>query len=179
MITQVFEAAVPIAELLEHPRNPRRGDVPGIAESIQRNGFFRPLIVQRSTKHILAGNHRMVAARACGLTELPVFWVDVDDATALKILLVDNAVSDFGGYDPVKEAELLAACDLDPEGIAGTGYSAADLQAITDRALGVSDQTGELAKTQWIVIADCKDGSARAALQVELAAKGYKCKAMR
>lgn len=176
---QVFEAAVEIASLVEYPGNPRRGDVPAIAESIQANGFFRPLVAQRSTRRVLAGNHRMIAARACGMTTLPVWWVECDDETARKVLFLDNAVADAGGYDAEKEAELLALCDLDPAGIRGTGYSPADLQAITDRALGAVDQSGELGRARWWVIAELPGPDARAALHAELAVKGYGCKPMR
>lgn len=65
---------VPIDAIQPHPSNPRQGDVGAIVESIKANGFYRPLIVQRSTSYILAGNHSWQAARELGLVKVPVTW---------------------------------------------------------------------------------------------------------
>jgi hypothetical protein len=117
---------VPTSRLKHHPRNPRRGDVDRIAESMDVNGVFGALVVQRSTCHVLAGNHRLKAARKLGIETLPVTWVDVDDATAHRILLADNRTSDLGSYDDTQLAELLQALDNDG-GLLGTGYDGDDL----------------------------------------------------
>ena len=120
---------VPTSRLKHHPRNPRRGDVDRIAESMDVNGVFGALVVQRSTCHVLAGNHRLKAARKLGIETLPVTWVDVDDATAHRILLADNRTSDLGSYDDTQLAELLQALDNDG-GLLGTGYTGDDLAAL-------------------------------------------------
>ena len=62
-----FEERVPLASLKRHPDNPRRGDVKAIALSINKNGFYGAVIVQRSTRYILAGNHRADADLGEGL----------------------------------------------------------------------------------------------------------------
>ena len=54
---QAYELVAPRA-LRPHPRNPRRGDVDAIEESIAENGFYGCVVAQRSTGYILAGNHR-------------------------------------------------------------------------------------------------------------------------
>jgi hypothetical protein len=120
---------VPTSRLKHHPRNPRRGDVDRIAESMDVNGVFGALVVQRSTCHVLAGNHRLKAARKLGIPTLPVTWVDVDDATAHRILLADNRTSDLGSYDDTQLAELLQALEHDG-GLLGTGYTGDDLAAL-------------------------------------------------
>ncbi len=48
-------------DLITHPKNPRKGNVDLIIESIEENGFYGALIVQKSTGYILTGNHRFVA----------------------------------------------------------------------------------------------------------------------
>jgi hypothetical protein len=91
---------VPIGSLKPHPRNPRRGDVGAIQASIGHHGFYGAVVAQRSTRRILAGNHRWLAAQAAGLTEVPVAWVDVDDeqtqrrcrAIELEPIYVDVAI---------------------------------------------------------------------------------------
>ena len=90
---------VAAGKLACHPDNPRRGDVDSIRESISANGFYGALVVQRSTGHILAGNHRFMAAQAEGLEKFPVIYVDVDDDEAKYILVVDNRSSDKAEND--------------------------------------------------------------------------------
>lgn len=85
--------------LIEHPRNINQGDMTKIAESVEANGFWGGLVAQKSTGHVLVGNHRLRAAKEAGIVELPVFWVDVDDDHALRILLADNRIAEFGKRD--------------------------------------------------------------------------------
>lgn len=104
--------------LKEHPKNPKKGDEELIDESIEENGWYGAVTVQRSTGYIIAGNHRYRVAKRKGAKELPVIWKDVDDETALKILLVDNKSSDAGDYDEALLEELLDGL----ENLKGTGY---------------------------------------------------------
>jgi len=112
----------PTANLTPHPRNPRQGDVGAIHESIQENGFYGALVVQRSTGHVLVGNHRLRAAVQAGAESVPAMFVDVDDATALRILLADNRTNDLASYDEAELAALLQGIMADAGTLAGTGY---------------------------------------------------------
>ena len=120
---------VPIGTLKHHPKNPRKGDVKSITESIEHNGFYGVVVAQKSTGYVLAGNHRMMAAKAAGLDSLPVAYVDVDDATALKILLADNRTNDLATYDNKELAELLADVS-NTIGLDGTGFDEAFLDGL-------------------------------------------------
>ena len=62
-----------------HPKNARKGNVEKIVESIRANGFYNPLIVQRSTGFILAGNHRYLASLELGMKTVPVVFIECDD----------------------------------------------------------------------------------------------------
>ena len=84
---------VDVSLLRPWDRNPNNGDVDLIVESIRTNGVFTPVVAQRSTGVILAGNHRYAALMELGETRVPVVWVDVDDAKATRIALVDNRSS--------------------------------------------------------------------------------------
>lgn len=120
---------VGIESVRPHPKNPRQGDVGAISESIEANGFYGAIVVQRSTGFVLAGNHRLMAARAQGLSEVPCVWVDVDDERAVKILLADNRTNDLASYNDSVLAELLA--DLaNTSDLTGTGYDGDDLDAL-------------------------------------------------
>ena len=109
-------------------RNPRRGDTRAIRESLERNGQYRPIVVNRRTMEVLAGNHTLAAALELGWTELAATFVDVDDEQAQRIVLVDNRSNDLAGYDSGLLAELLEELpDLD-----GTGYDLASLDALLE-----------------------------------------------
>lgn len=131
----------PLDAVRPHPRNPRRGDIGSIHESIQANGFYGAVIAQKSTGFILAGNHRWQAARQAGAAEIPITWVDVDDDHALRILLADNRTNDLASYDDEALAEILKDLHAATGTLAGTGYDGDDLdQLLTD--LGQVGETG-------------------------------------
>jgi ParB-like chromosome segregation protein Spo0J len=120
---------VPIGRLKQHPRNPRKGNVEAIRKLILEHGFYGVLPVQRSTGFILRGNHTWLAAKAAGIDRVRVEWLDVDDDRALRIVLSDNRASDLAGYDDEALAEDLR--DLNAAGgLAGTGFSEGDLEAL-------------------------------------------------
>jgi hypothetical protein len=126
LLNQTYEM-ISISQLQQHPDNPRRGNVAMIKDSVDTNGFYGALIVQRSTHRVLAGNHRLQAAQQAGITELPVLWVDVDDDKARRILLADNRTNDTASYDETALIALLQDLDMSEWSLAGTGYEAADL----------------------------------------------------
>ena len=68
---------VAIDLLKHHPRNANHGDVEAIKKSLAVNGWYGSVVANLSTKHILAGNHRVMAAKALGWETVPVQWVDV------------------------------------------------------------------------------------------------------
>ena len=130
--------------LSTHPDNARRGNVEAIRESIRTNGFYGAVIAQRSTGHIIVGNHRYMAAVQEGITEIPVIWRDCTDDEARKLLLVDNRSSDAGSYDDESLRDLLALT-LDSAGdLVGTGYERDDLEALMFSLEISSTDFGEL-----------------------------------
>jgi hypothetical protein len=120
---------VGINDLRRHPKNARRGDVSRIVESIKANGFFNPLIVQKSTGFILAGNHRHQAAEQLGIDLLPVVYIECDDRQARRIMLADNKTSDRGSYDKDSLAKLLQET-LGDGGLLGTAFDAAEVDKL-------------------------------------------------
>lgn len=113
--------------LHEHPRNPNQGDVGTLTELIKRHGFRVPIEVQRKTRFVIAGNHRLKAARALGMPEVPVLWVDVTDREALERLLADNRSRDLAAYDDQQLADLLSELAHGAQGLEGTGFDGDDL----------------------------------------------------
>jgi hypothetical protein len=117
---------VPIDSLIPHPDNPRKGNLDAVVESIQSNGFYGSLVVQKSTRHILVGNHRWEALSILGYTEVPVTFMDVDDGTATKILLADNRTADLATYDDEALVAMLCAL-VETDDLDGSGYSENEL----------------------------------------------------
>lgn len=122
---------VPVVELSAFHRNPRRGNVKAISESLAARGQYKPLVVNEGTltgrrMEILAGNHTFRAAVSLGWESVQVVTVDVDDAGAAQIVAADNRIADLGTYD---DADLLAVLEAAGD-IVGTGYSDMDLSKL-------------------------------------------------
>lgn len=80
----------PIDSIAPAPYNYNNGDVDVIATSIQMNGMYRPIFVQRATGHIIAGNHTWMACKLLNAKAVPVVYLDVDDTVAKRIMIEDN-----------------------------------------------------------------------------------------
>jgi ParB/RepB/Spo0J family partition protein len=111
-----------IDSLKEFEGNPRRGNIKELIDSLKVNGQYKPIVVQKSTQQILAGNHLWKAAKELGWTEINIVELDVDDAAAKKIVVADNRLADMGAYDEQALLDLLKEMDL-----TGTGYVPADV----------------------------------------------------
>lgn len=138
---------VPVSALLPYRSNPRVGNIPAIAESLKTNGQFRPIVVRRDTREILAGNHTWKAAQSLGWKTIRVTYIDnITDEQAKKIVLADNRYGDLGGYDNQILADLLNSLNT----LEGTGYDEvyldlieAGLTADAPVALNDPDETPE------------------------------------
>lgn len=135
---------VPLTDLEPHPENPRRGDVPAIARSLQAHGQYVPITVQASTSYVIRGNHTYLAANHLGWTEIAAVFIDVTDQEARLIMLADNRTADLGEYDNQVLADLLAKVSDDDLG--ATGYTTADVESLLSEVAAVPtpEARGEL-----------------------------------
>lgn len=157
VLAQTYELA-DIDDLKPHPDNPRVGEVGVIAASIDAHGFYGAVVVQKSTGYVLAGNHRLSAARAKGLTQIPAIYIDADETLAKRILLVDNRAAERATWDHEALAELLGDLDADGIDLGSIGYDPADLEALdaylANLALEADEPTGALADDETIRLDD-------------------------
>lgn len=140
---------IEIDRLTEHPNNPRRGDIPTIMQSLERFGQIKPVVVQRSTGYIVAGNHVTKAAKRLGWDKVKVLVKDLTDEEARDYLLADNRATDKSGYSDADLYRVLSEA-LDADSLEGTGYTVDDIELLAD-ALGegtVNDDHGEAIRTQ-------------------------------
>jgi len=122
--------AQPIDNLSLLPGNPRRGDIEAVARSYERFGQRKPIVARRDGT-VIAGNHQLQAARSLGWTEIAVVFVDDDETTARAFALADNRTADLGLYDNDALLDLLQEVAVVPDLLLATGYSAADLEALS------------------------------------------------
>lgn len=127
-LTVIKTEMVPIDTLNKYYKNPRIGDVEKVAESLDNNGQFKPIVVNIGTmtgrpNEILGGNHTFMAAKKLKWSEIFVAWVDVDETAATKIVLADNGTSDGSKYDDSILTELLSGIKDAGASLVGTTYS--------------------------------------------------------
>ena len=73
-----------------------------LAESIEQHGVLEPLLITPS-KELIAGERRLRASKMVGLTLLPVKILDVSDAEAKALAIVENLQREE--LNPVEETE--------------------------------------------------------------------------
>jgi ParB family chromosome partitioning protein len=90
---------VPIEFLKANPRNPRRAfadaELIELSDSIKQHGVIQPIVVRpvkgvQDRYEIIAGERRWRAAQQAGLHEVPIVPLDVSDAQALEIAIIEN-----------------------------------------------------------------------------------------
>jgi ParB family chromosome partitioning protein len=103
---------VPIEFIKANPRNPRRtftdAELGELSDSIKQHGVIQPIVVRpvkgsADRYEIIAGERRWRAAQRAGLHEVPIVPVDVSDALALEIAIVENVQRE--DLNPLEEAQ--------------------------------------------------------------------------
>jgi len=103
---------VPIEFIKANPRNPRRNftdaELGELADSIKQHGVIQPIVVRpvkgaNDRYEIIAGERRWRAAQRAGLHEVPIVPVEVSDADALEIAIVENVQRE--DLNPLEEAQ--------------------------------------------------------------------------
>jgi len=143
------EAEIAIIETTELPidsiepfyLNAREGDIGAICESLSTLGQYRPIIVNRRTRQILVGNHTWMAAKALGWTKIAVSWVDVDEETGTRIVLIDNRTTDLATYDEA----LLKSVLISVPDLIGTAW---DYEEMNDLFSGLTPRARAEKKTR-------------------------------
>lgn len=127
------DALVPVKDLKLYPGNARVHDLDALAASLTANGQFRPLIVNKRTKHILKGNGTFRAAvERLGWTEIAVAYIDLPKADEARYVLVDNRASELGRFNDAMLLEVLQ----DLPDLVGTGYDTETLDLLEKSLAG-------------------------------------------
>lgn len=127
IVDQQYQIAS-VESLKPHPLNPNQGDVEFISASLEQTGFWGAILVQEGTDHIIAGEHRWLAAKEKGLDQVPVLVLDVDDARALEIMAMDNRSRDRATWDDQATYDLLKT--VEEARLPAHGFDVEDLNTL-------------------------------------------------
>lgn len=168
--------AVPILSIEPHPQNARKGNMQAVEDSLLAHGQYRPIVVNKRNRVIVAGHHLWAAAQHLGWEEVSVAWVDLSPEDHKRVMLADNRTSELGKNDQDAIRVLLnelAAIDADL--LMGTGYSTDDLLASAPGSAGLIAPDDEAAfAQQFAVTIVCDDEENQAEVFAAVKALGYK-----
>ena len=174
------ELEIDIGELVPYPGNARRGNVDVIVRSLKKNGQYRPLVVNRPTMQVLAGNHTLLAAKELGWPRIAVTYVDTDEESARRINLVDNRANDKAGWDEQALADLLG--EFEPGDLGGTGFQPSDLEYLLKSLQIGSEHDGDgapaLGNVDYRLMIHCDSEAHQAELLGRLQGEGLNVQAL-
>ena len=147
------ESTLPISRVEPRSDQPRsRFDDAALEEltdSIRQHGLIQPITVRKidgGYYQIIAGERRWRAARAVGLTEIPVRVIEADDRRAMELALVENLQRE--DLNPIEEARgyrtLMQEYGLTQEDAAAAVGKSRPAVANALRLLGLSDAAQRL-----------------------------------
>lgn len=127
----------PLTDLKPDPRNARthpKRQIDQLQASMREFGFTNPILADPEGG-IIAGHGRLIAARALGMTEVPVIELSgLTDAQKRALRLADNKIALNAGWDlEILQLELaeLSAIDVDIDPTL-TGFSTGEIDVIVD-----------------------------------------------
>lgn len=120
------DTVLPISDIHPNKGQPRKSfdadELAELADSIRQHGILQPLLVRKRQDgyEIVAGERRYQAARAAGLSEVPVVVRDISDEDVLELALIENLQR--SDLTPLEEArgyrQLIDEKDLTQEELA-------------------------------------------------------------
>lgn len=162
---------VSISELKFYPGNARRGDIDLIAESLEKLGQYKPIVVNKDGT-ILAGNHTVMAAQRLGWETIDVHRVDVDDDTAKRIVIVDNKANDQSTYDVEDLVNLLTELPT----LEATGFTRDEvdqlLESLDDIDAEIPEHPAEPTPEGFNLLVECENAEEQARIKARLLAEG-------
>lgn len=127
-----------VGELVHDPDNANEhpdDNIAAVRESLKAFGQVQPLVVQRSTKRVIAGNARLDVMRELGWTHCNVLELDIDDATAIAFGLADNRSARLARWNAAKVLELVGHLEaFNPALTIAAGFTDDELAKLTNIA---------------------------------------------
>lgn len=147
----------PINKLKAYKRNAKKHppeQVSMLSRLMQKHGFDQPILVD-ARGMIIKGHGRWLAARALGMTEVPVIVSELSEVEAAEARIADNRVTEFGWDFDQLIADVVGNL---PKGFDAsvTGWSLEQLGLSVDEN-GEIEQTGEVAPEAPVAVTVVED----------------------
>ncbi len=160
---------IPIEKIDPNPHQARceLGNIEELQDSIRSKGILEPILVRAkgSRFEIIAGERRFMASRNLSLKELPCIDLDVEDAEAMEIALIENlqrkdldifeeadglqALADIHGYNHEQISEKIGKAR-------STITEILSIARIPQRARDIIQEAGGFSRSTIIEIAKLK-----------------------
>lgn len=168
------QVRLPVAELVDNPRNPRQHttqQIDMLAASLRKFGQTKPVLARKANRMLIAGHGLKEAAKLAGLQDLDVILWDVDEVTADTYMLADNRLGDLSHDDHDQVVAILRDLAIDdPEAL---GYTDDELEKILAESLVEYDvveiETAPVKDRFWITVRGPLPQQAKALQQLKSA----------
>lgn len=148
-------SALPLNDIIPNRDQPRKTfdetALAELADSIRQHGVLQPLLVRplpEGNYQLVAGERRWRAARAAGLSEVPVVVKELSDTEAMELAIIENLQRE--DLNPIEEAEGLQAladkCGYTQEEIAASVGKSRPAIANALRLLRLPEEVREMTK---------------------------------
>lgn len=121
-----------VSELSEWKNNSRihtQRNLLTIKNSLETFGQIKPLIVQKSSMSIIAGNGTFQAMKALGWEKADCYIIDIDDKKAEAYCIVDNRATDQSEWDQKTLMQVLQDLnEYDEDLLNCTGFDATEME---------------------------------------------------
>jgi ParB-like chromosome segregation protein Spo0J len=133
---QLRPLAVACDDLILDPANARRHPEPNleaIKGSLAIYGQRKPIVANRRTRTVIAGNGTLEAARALGWTHIAAVFTDDDPVTAVGYAIADNRTAELAEWDAEALDRLLGEVRVDDERLQQMFADLAEAEGIAAR----------------------------------------------
>jgi ParB-like chromosome segregation protein Spo0J len=133
IIPELRQHAVELDKLKLDPANANthpEKNLRAIMDSLSAFGQRQVVLARKGTGVVIAGNGRLMAARALGWTHIACAFVDDDDITAVRYAIADNRTSELSEWDNDVLSMLLGTIKEDLGTLDGTGFDDGDLKML-------------------------------------------------
>lgn len=160
IVPSLAPLAMPIDSIHPDPANSRRHgerNLETIKASLTRYGQRKPIVVNKLTNVIEAGNGTWDAAKALGWTQLAVVFVEDDPSTATGYMIADNRSAELATWDDQALAQHLKALAAEDQ-LGFTGFSADELEVLVGPDAHLWDRIDVRAELEKIIHPRCAIG---------------------
>jgi hypothetical protein len=130
LVRRSVERADTLRPAAYNPRKISKEALKGLQASIERWGVVQDIVVNSRNRVVVGGHQRLAALKAAGVHDIPVTWVDLDEADEKALNVALNNPHIAGEFDDTI-AGLLAEIQ---EGIGPELFAAVSLDGLLEAA---------------------------------------------